>query len=377
MKKIAFFLSIMLFMGTVFVNAQTKSITGKVTSAEDDQSIPGVSVSVKGTTIGTITNLDGEFELTVPQDAKTLIFSFVGMKNQQVEIGNQTNFNVSMEADMVGIDEVVVTALGMSSDKKSLGYSAQQVNSDVLSTQPNADIVNSLAGRTSGVQITSSAGDAGASTYITIRGAASITGNNQPLFVVNGMPIISGGGSSGVGDVTTSSRSIDLNPEDIESVTVLKGGAATALYGIRAANGVLIITTKSGKNMDTRKIEFHTSVGFDQISQTQERQTKFSQGNNGVWSGGNAMSYGAKIADLEYDGDPDYKWDPKGRLVAKGSGNGTPAQYYDPYEFFQTGMSTNNRLNISSGTDKGSYYFSVSNLNQEGVVPNNKFGRTT
>jgi TonB-linked SusC/RagA family outer membrane protein len=377
MKKIAFFLSIMLFMGTVFVNAQTKSISGKVTSAEDDQSIPGVSVSVKGTTVGTITNLDGEFELVVPDDATALIFSFVGMKNMEVEIGSQTVFNVSMEPDLVGIDEVVVTALGMSSAKKSLGYSAQQVDAEVLSTQPNADIVNSLAGRTSGVQITSSAGDAGASTYITIRGAASITGNNQPLFVVNGMPIISGGGAGDVGGVTTSSRSIDLNPEDIESVTVLKGGAATALYGVRAANGVLIITTKSGKNLNTRKIEFHTSVGFDQISQVQERQTKFSQGNNGVWSGGNAMSYGAKISELEYDGDPNYKWDPNGRLVAKGTGNGTPAQAYDPYEFFQTGMSTNNRLNISSGGDKGSYYFSVSNLNQEGVIPNNKFGRTT
>ncbi len=378
MKKIAFFLSIMLFMGTVFVNAQTKSVKGKVTSAEDDQSIPGVSVSVKGTTVGTITNLDGEFDLIVPQDAKTLIFSFVGMKNQEVEIGTQTSFNISMEADVVGIDEVIVTALGVSSAKKSLGYSAQQVNSDVLSTQPNADIVNSLAGRTSGVQIVSSAGDAGASTFITIRGAASITGNNQPLFVVNGMPIISGGGSGDVGGVTTSSRSIDLNPEDIESVTVLKGGAATALYGVRAANGVLIITTKSGKNMNTSKIEFHTSVGFDQISQTQERQTKWAQGNNGVWIGGNANSFGPKISELEYTGyDENYLWDPNGKLVAKGSGNGTPAQYYDPYEFFQTGLSINNRLNISSGNDKSSYYFSVSNLNQEGIVPNNEYGRTT
>jgi TonB-linked SusC/RagA family outer membrane protein len=377
MKKIAFFLSIMLFMGTVFVNAQTKSVTGKVTSSEDDQPVPGVSVSIKGTTIGTITNLDGEFILSVPQDAKTLVFSFIGMKNQEVSIGTQTSFSVQMETDVVGIDEVVVTALGMSSEKKSLAYSAQSVSSEVLSTQPNADIVNSLAGRTSGVQIISSAGDAGASTYITIRGAASITGNNQPLFVVNGMPIISGGGSGGVDGVTTSSRSIDLNPEDIESVTVLKGGAATALYGVRAANGVLIITTKSGKNLTTRKIEFHTSVGFDQISQTQERQTKWAQGNNGVWIGGNANSYGPKISELEYDGDPTYKWDPNGKLVAKGAGNGTPAQYYDPYEFFQTGMTTNNRLNISSGNDNSSYYFSVSNLNQEGIVPNNEFGRTT
>ncbi len=378
MKKIAFFLSILLFMGTVFVHAQTRSISGTVTSAEDNQPVPGVSVSVKGTTLGTITNADGSFELTIPQDAKTLIFSFIGMKNQEIEIGSQTSFNIKMETDVVGIDEVVVTALGMSSEKKSLGYSTQTFDAEVLSNKPNADVINSLAGRTAGVQITSSAGDAGASTYMTIRGAASITGNNQPLFVVNGLPIISGGGGGGVGGVTTSSRSIDLNPEDIESITILKGGAATALYGVKAANGVLIITTKSGKNLTSRKIEFHTSVGFDQISQTQERQTKFAQGNNGVWIGGNSFSWGPKIADLEYDGDATYKWDPYGRLIPKVEGSGKkPAQYYDPYEFFQTGLSTNNRLNISNGNDQGNFFFSLSNLTQEGVVPNNKYGRTT
>lgn len=377
MKKIAYLLSILFFMGSMFVNAQTKSISGKVTSSDDNEPVPGVSVSVKGTTLGTVTNIEGEFQLMIPADAKTLVFSFVGMKTQEVPIGTQTVFNVVMEPDVVGIDEVVVTALGVSSEKKSLGYSTQTVTSEVLANRPNADVVNSLAGRAAGVQITSSAGDAGASTYMTIRGAASITGNNQPLFVVNGMPIISGGGGGDVGGVTTSSRSIDLNPEDIESITVLKGGAATALYGLRAANGVLIITTKSGKNLNQRKIEFHTSVGFDQISQVQERQTLFAQGNNGVWIGGNAFSWGPKISELEYDGDPNYKWDPKGKLVPKGSGNGTPAQYYDPYEFFQTGISTNNRLNISNGNENGSYYFSISNLNQEGVIPNNKFGRTT
>ena len=143
MKKIAFFLSIMLFMGTVFVNAQTKALTGKVTAAEDKQPVPGVSVSVKGTTVGTVTNIDGEFQLSVPQDAKTLVFSFVGMKNQEIEIGTQTSFNIVLEADIVGIDEVVVTALGMSSEKKSLGYSTQTVDAEVLSNKPNADVINS------------------------------------------------------------------------------------------------------------------------------------------------------------------------------------------------------------------------------------------
>ncbi|MBE0666834.1 MAG: TonB-dependent receptor plug domain-containing protein, partial [Bacteroidales bacterium] len=225
--------------------------------------------------------------------------------------------------------------------------------------------------------IISSAGDAGASNFMTIRGSHSITGNNQPLFVVNGTPIISGGGDGGVDGVTTSSRSIDLNPEDIESITVLKGGAATALYGLRAANGALIITTKSGRNLTNRKVEFHTSVGFDKVSQLPEFQNIFAQGTDGIWISGNANSYGPKIADLEYDGDETYKWDPNGRLVPKGTGNGNPAVAYNPYDFFQTGASYNNRLSVSNGNELGSYFFSMSNLTQNGVVPNNKYGRTT
>jgi TonB-linked SusC/RagA family outer membrane protein len=377
MRKISLLLVFLGFIGLQVVFAQTRQITGIVTSGDDGTSIPGVSVVVKGSTLGTTTDVDGKFTLKVPEGAKTLSGTFVGMSSTEVTLTSASNYKIVMQSESVSVDEVVVTAMGISSAKKSLGYSVQKVGADVLAAKPNSDIVNSLAGRTSGVQITSSAGDAGASTFMTIRGASSITGNNQPLFVVNGMPIISGGGSGGVDGVTTSSRSIDINPEDIESITVLKGGAATALYGLRAANGVLMITTKSGKNLQSRKIEFHTSVGFDQLSQTQERQTKFAQGNNGTWISGNASSWGPKIADLEYDGDKTYKWDPNGKLVPKGTGNGTPAQYYDPYEFFQTGVTTNNNLSISNGNENGNYFFSISNLSQNGIVPNNTFGRTT
>jgi len=378
MRKFTIWLTCLFFITSIGIaNAQTKVITGTVTSSEDGLPIPGVTVVVPGTTIGVTTNLDGKYSISLKDSYTHLRFQFVGMITQDVAIGTQTVINAVLEPDIRLMDEVVVTAIGISREKKELGYNVQTVNNDILSGKPNADIVNSLAGRTSGVSIISSAGDAGASTFITIRGNASITGNNQPLFVVNGMPIISGGGSGGVGGVTTSSRSIDLNPEDIESITVLKGGAATALYGVRAANGALVITTKSGKQLQAKKIEFHTSVGFDVLSQTQERQTMWSQGYNGAWAGGNSMSYGAKIADLEYDGDATYKWDPNGRLVPKGTGNGMPAKYYDPYEFFQTGISTNNGISISNGNDQGSFYFSISNLDQNGIVPNNHFGRTT
>ncbi len=380
MKKLCLLIVLFVFIGSYNLFAQTRVITGTVTSSvEGEGSVPGVTVLVKGTTLGALTDAQGNYSITAPTSATTLVFSYIGMKTQEIEIAGRSVINVVMEPELLGLSEVVVTAVGISREKRELGYNVQTVNTDVISSKPNADMVNSLAGRTSGVQITSSAGDAGASTYMTIRGAHSITGNNQPLFVVNGMPIISGGGggSGEVGGVTTSSRSIDLNPDDIESISILKGGAATALYGLRAANGALIITTKSGKNLTARKVEFSSSVGFDQVSQLPPRQKIFAQGNNSVWSSGNANSFGPKIADLEYDGDATYKWDPYGRLVAKGEGDGRPAQYYDPYKFFQTGVTLNNNLSVSNGNEMGSYYFSLSNLSQEGVVPNNKYGRTT
>jgi len=365
MRKLTIWLMGLFFITSLnLANAQT-SVSGTVSSADDGSTLPGVSVVIEGTSLGTTTDMDGKFVLSVPDGTTALIFSFVGMEKQVIPFTGQSIINVVLQSSSLSLEEVVVTAIGISREKKGLGYNVQTVNADQISSKPNADVVNSLAGRTSGVQIISSAGDAGASTYITIRGAASITGNNQPLMVVNGMPIISGGGSGGVGGVTTSSRSIDLNPEDIESITVLKGGAATALYGVRAANGALVITTKTGKKLEARKIEFHTSVGFDQISQVPERQTLFSQGTNGEWAGGNAWSWGAPIADLEYNGNADYIWDPYGELVPVGTGNGMPAQYYDPYEFFQTGISTNNRFSVSNGNELGSYYFSFSNLEQE------------
>jgi len=378
MKKLSLLIVLFVFVSGFTLLAQTKVITGTITSAvQGEGAIPGVTVTVKGTTVGALSDVNGKYTINAPANATTLVFTYVGMKPLEVEIAGRSVIDVQMEYEVVGLNEVVVTAVGISREKRELGYNVQTVNTDVISSQPNADIVNSLAGRTSGVQIISSAGDAGAATYMTIRGAHSITGNNEPLFVVNGMPIISGGGSGGVDGVTTSSRSIDLNPDDIESISVLKGGAATALYGVRAANGAIIITTKSGKGLSAQKIEFHTSVGWDMVSQLPDRQKIFAQGNNGVWASGNANSFGPKIADLEYDGDATYKWDPLGRLVPKGTGDGTPAVYYDPYKFFQTGLSTNNTVSVSNGNELGSYFLSLSNLEQAGVVPNNKYGRTT
>ncbi len=382
MKKIAFFLLMMLFMGTTMLHAQTKMISGKVTSAEDDMSIPGVSVAVKGTTIGTITNIDGEYELMVPEDASTLIFSFVGMKNTEVIFGSSTTVDVAMEPDVIGVEEVVVTAVGIQRQTKALGYSVSNLQADELTRAPRTDLVNSITGKVAGVSVNSSSGAAGASSYITIRGAASITGNNQPLFVVDGVPIQSGGGGGGVAGVATSKRTIDINPEDIESMTVLKGGAATALYGVRAANGVIIITSKSGKSQRGIKVGVSSSVTLSQISQVPDLNDQYAQGWDD-WIEGYFASWGPKITDQTY-ARPDewanapYMWNPDGWIVPKDDPNATgePVKVFDRYEFFQTGIKYNNNVNITGGDDKTSYYFSLGNLTEEGVIPNNKFMKT-
>ncbi|HER54589.1 MAG TPA: SusC/RagA family TonB-linked outer membrane protein, partial [Candidatus Bathyarchaeota archaeon] len=373
--KFSSILTLLLVLAVQMTFAQGRTISGTVTDPTG-MPLPGVNVLIKGTTTGVQTDFDGDYTIEATR-GDVLVFSYIGMKTVEYGIGDNTRIDVVMQEDAAQLEEVVVTAVGISRDEKELGYNVQTVSSEEITSKPNADVVNSLAGETSGVQIVSSSGEAGASTFITIRGSASITGNNQPLFVINGMPVASGGGDSGVGGVNTSSRTIDINPDDIESMSVLKGGAATALYGVRAANGAIIITTKSGKNLTQRKIEFHSSVGFDKVSQLPGRQKLFAQGVNGEWIGGNAFSWGPRISDLEYDGDPNYKWDPFGRLVPEGEGNGMPAQYYDPYDFFQTGMTTNNRFSIANGNDQGNYYFSVSNLDQEGIMPNDTYGRTT
>jgi len=250
-------LSLLLFMaiGTLTLFGQARPISGTVASAEDGSPIPGVSVAVKGTSIGTITGIDGNYELNVPQDAETLVFSFVGLLSQEIEIGNNAVIDVVMERDLMELDEVVVTALGISREKKALGYSVTQLNSQDIEQKPESDIGRILSGKAAGVRVTSTSGVSGSGTNITIRGYSSIKGNNQPLFVVDGVRF-SGSTNSGTdneqgfleGNQSTSSRFLDIDPNNIESLSVLKGLSATTIYGAEGRNGVIIITTKNGSS---------------------------------------------------------------------------------------------------------------------------------
>ncbi len=382
MRKLSVFLVLMLFTG-LSVMAQ-RTITGVVTSSEDGHPIPGASILVKGTTLGTTTDLNGKYSLTVNDNAKYLLFRFVGMVSKEVQISSST-MNVTLDPDVLNIEGVVVTAIGIKREAKALGYSMQSVDAEEIMKGNDNNVVNALSGKVAGVQINSSSGAAGGSSYVTIRGAASIIGNNQPLFIVDGVPIDNSGGEGGVDGVALSNRAFDINPDDIASVSVLKGGAATALYGIRAANGAILITTKDGSSANGEKItvNLNSSVSFDYISQVPKLNTKYGQGLFGNWSSGNFASWGPRL-DTSYwipdpNQDPNHIFDVDGILVGPGQAgsNGTPVTPYDQYDFFQTGMTLNNSLSFAGGGSNANYYASVSDMRQEGIVPNNIINKNT
>ena len=387
MKKIALLFAIFA-IGLSSVLAQTREITGTVTSADDGNPIPGVSVSVKGTTIGTITDIDGKYNLKVPQDARTLVFSFVGMQTQEVAITG-TTLKVVLKSDVVGLNEVVVTALGIKKEAKSLGYAYQEVNSDELSKTGTADMTKALQGKLAGADIKVSSGMPGASSQIVLRGARSFTGNNTPLYVIDGMPIENSFSiSTGVGVSTVnggisgsdkSTRSIDIDPNDIESINILKGQAAAALYGIRASNGVVIITTKSGRGVKKGKpvVTISQTTSFETVSRTPDYQKTYAQGSDGSYVYNTSMSWGPKIEELPDD------------ATYGGNNNGHEGMYYVPQlasagedawvkpqaynnwdDYFRTGYTSTTSINVSQATDDGNFAVGLGYTDQGGIALN-------
>jgi len=336
-----------------------------VLSAEDGQPVIGASVMVKGTTTGTITGVDGDFTLSIPGSAKTLVISYVGMKTLEVEA--KSSLVVKMESDAQMIDEVVVTAIGISREKKSLGYSVQSAKGDDLIKAGESNVINSLSSKFAGVQVISSGGVPGASSKILIRGNSSFTGNNQPLIVVDGIPVDNSVNSVVAGDypynsnlqgVNNSNRALDINPDDVESVTVLKGPSASALYGAKAANGAIVYTTKRGK-AGIPKVVYGVTTEFNTVNKMPEMQTKYAQGSivAGVpkhQPGATANSWGPAISTI------------------------TGAQVYNNVDdFFQTGVGVNHNLSITGGDAINSYRLSLSHFNQSGIVPNSDLKRTS
>jgi len=368
MKKYTLFLACFIICMQV-VLAQTREITGTVSSAEDGATIPGVSVSVKGTTLGTITDINGMYRISVPTDGATLLFSFVGMVSQEVPVGNQSTINVKMASENISIDEVVVTALGIRRTEKSLGYSAARVSNEDITATGNSSMMNSLQGKIAGVNVSSASGAPGASSRVILRGVSSLGGSNQPLYIIDGIPINNSmvGASTDInGGLDFGNRANDINPEDIQEMTIIKGGSGSALYGSRAANGVIIITTKKGaaSKKGVARVEFSNSTTFDNVLRLPEFQNEFGQG----WYDGSVE------ANLEENGSWGPKFDGKNRVwghVVDGQ------QQVKPYvalkdnlkDFFDTGITTNTSASISNGNDNSSFYLSVGNVNSNGIMP--------
>lgn len=382
MKKIAILMAFFVFAGFQLLQAQTVQISGTVTSSEDGLSVPGVSVVVRGTTIGTVTDFDGKYTISAPANAQFLVFSFVGYKTQEIAIAGRTTIDVVLDPDLLRIDELVVTALGIPRQRKALGYAVQEVTGEDLAKSANPNLITALSGKVAGLEVRQSSGMPGAPATVFIRGARSFSGNNQPLYVVDGMPIVSGNDyGQNVTGAYNANRAIDIDPNDIESINILKGQAAAALYGLRASNGVILITTKSGKNAQAGKpvINFSTSYGQDIVARLPELQQTWAQGSGRNFSPVNSFAFGPRIEDLPNH--PTYG----------GNANGQPGLFFHPQknewvepkaynsakDFFEKGSSLNSYLNVSHAGAMGNYSVGLGFTDQTGIVTNTGMQRYT
>ena len=367
-KRLTMFLAgLFLCVGTAL--AQTK-VTGTVFSQEDGQPIIGAAVKVDGTQTGMLTDVNGKFSLTLPQGKNQLTISYLGYESKTVTAKN--GMRVFLKADATSLDEVVVTAMGITRQQKTLGYSAQTLDNEELTAGKLTDVTSAMAGKVAGVQINTTSSDPGQANSVIIRGISSINGNNQPLYVVDGVPLVQttfrgtqkeqDQFSNAVGGIS------NINPNDIENMTVLKGAAATALYGSRAANGVIIITTKTGKKQGDRnfQISYDGSVSWRNVSTLPKMQNKFGQGWNGTQTFIENGSWGP-----EMDGSTQVYgpiWNHQ-QLIHK-----YEAVEDNIKDFFESGVNTSHSVSLNgvSGDQKMTYYLSYSYTADNGILPGDK-----
>ncbi len=399
MKKFLLLCSFVFVLG--YADAQERIVNGKVTSTEDGSPLPGVNVLLKGTATGTVTDSDGGYNVNVPASGGTLVFSFIGLQTQEVEIGQRSVIDVSLGLDVKSLSEVVVTAQGIIKTKNELSYAAQTVGGESFSQNRDNNLMNSLSGKVSGVQITKN-NSMGGSTNVIIRGYKSLTGNNQALFVVDGVPVDNGtyndpATGRGTAGYDYGNVGADINPDDIASTTILKGPAATALYGSRASNGVVYITTKKGRKKGVGvTVNTGITVGKVDKSTFPKYQKEYGAG-YGQYYGPNGDGYFDQ-ADVDGDGvldnivptyedasigakfDPSllvYQWDSYGDPTSPNYQKKTPwiAAPTDPIKYFQTSLTYNNSVVIDGGSEKGSFKLGYTRTNQTGVQPNSELNK--
>jgi TonB-linked SusC/RagA family outer membrane protein len=352
-------------------------LEGIVIDAATKEPVIGASINIKGTTHGVQTDFDGKFYFQTGQKFPyTLIVSFLGYKRLETVV-NQNSVVIEITQEQNALSEVVVTALGISKEKKSLGYTTQAVKGKDLGETKESNFLNSLSGRLAGVRITNSQGDMGSS-RIVIRGETSIAGNNQPLFVVDGVPVDNSQFSNVAGGAASrdfKNAIADINPQDIETLTVLKGPNAAALYGSRAAHGVVLITTKSGKNQKGLGITVNTGITVSEVTTLPRFQNSFGQGSNGKFSYVDGKGGGIN------DG-VDESWGPKldGRLIPQFNSNGVAVPFVahpdNVKDFFNTGITYDNSISIAKSDDKSDFRLGVNNQKQLGTVPNSEVNKT-
>ncbi|MEN8125985.1 MAG: SusC/RagA family TonB-linked outer membrane protein [Bacteroidota bacterium] len=353
-------------------------VTGSVLD-KDGVPLPGASIIEKGTNNGVTTDFDGLFSIDVIDDKAILHVSYLGYTTQEIPVGSRSVINITLQLDAEALDEVVVTALGFTADKRTLGITSSKIDAEEAMQSGETGVINSLSGKASGVKISRSNGDPGAGSSIQIRGANTISGSTQPLIVVDGVPF-SNENANGIGNASTAgvsqqSRLNDINQEDIESVTILKGASAAAVWGSLAANGVIVITTKKGRNKDKIDVSYNTTFSFDDISEKHPLQSTFGQGSRGKWRENYSRSWGDKIADRaggadEFNTDGQYFEARDGTIYYPITTKNSQETFIDKNfdQVFRTGTSYKNNISISGAGDKGNIYFSVGNLNNKGIV---------
>ena len=348
-----------------FEQASTdREITGTVTD-ETGSPLIGVNVLAVGTSVGSITDIDGNYSISVPEGVTELEFSYIGYGTRRVDIGTEGTIDISLQQGAT-LDEVVVTAIGISREKKALSYSISELGSSEISTVQDHNPLNSLVGKVAGVNITQGTGGPGGGSRIVIRGNNSITSNNQPLIVVDGIPIDASGSNSGgsvFNSTVTGGGITDINPDDIESISVLKGPNAAALYGSRASNGVLLVTTKSGKARKGVGVTFSSNVTFDNPMFLPEYQNQYGQGT--------AQNVPGNLTDLK---SASSSWGPmldgSSRLYYTGEERPYSAQPDNVSNFFRTGTRAINTLALTGGNENVNARFSYTNNNTESMLPN-------
>ncbi len=384
--KLTHYLALFLVLFAQITFAQERFVSGTV-SDNNGLPLPGVSILVKGTSSGTLTDIDGKFKIEASA-TQVLVFSYIGMKTKEV-VAKSTSLNIKLEDNATELEGVVVNVLGVEVKKNQNASAYSRIKGTALTDSGEASILKGLSGKASSVSIVSNSGDPGSGAYIQIRGQNSITGSTQPLFVIDGIPVsndeIAGGDGTGTADVGQQSRLNDINPNDVESVQILKGASAAALWGYRAANGVVLIKTKKGKKGKI-SVDFNTSVSFDRANVKMDLQNRFGQGSAGVWRRNNPNSFGDKIdtrsgASDIYNTAGSYFVSNNGATIypiATG-GKNSRANFNDSNldAVIGKGQLVDNHIGISGGSESTSFYLGFGKSKQEGIIRNSNYERTS